>query len=308
MRQELLVESGAIFRCRRRPVEAHVVGMHVDERHAAARRNPVELFLPDVDRRFPQHEKQRRVLRQRVRQLDVIRCAHLSETQNGKIVLHAVGLRLERIGVERRRVVQDVQVLQPVEVVQHEGRAKADRAPVVQVVVDSSARRSNAFRERYSFPSWWRSCTPTSNPASFRKVRSDGGVVYSPSGTKLNDERNPRSISSSASCRQRSRPRLPFDVVGQHEGELLAVGPAWPGVGAGAPPLRRSASSDPRRRRRSAAPATDRRIGPAARSARGMSRLRSQVIKIVRRAAWAHHETPRVGWRRLAMRQELPQP
>src|SRR5881409_869120 len=49
----------------------------------------------------------------------------------------------------------------------------------------------------------------TSNPFEVRKPRSDSGVVYSPSGTKLNEERNPRRISISANWRQRSNPLLP---------------------------------------------------------------------------------------------------
>src|SRR5947207_9843568 len=52
-----------------------------------------------------------------------------------KDCVHAVRLRLERVGVECRGVVLDVQLVQPVKLVQHETGSKADCIPLFQMAV-----------------------------------------------------------------------------------------------------------------------------------------------------------------------------
>ena len=48
----------------------------------------------------------------------------------------AVGLGFEGVGVEGRGVVRGIQIMQPVEIAEHEAGAEADGAPLAQVVID----------------------------------------------------------------------------------------------------------------------------------------------------------------------------
>src|ERR1700694_3044135 len=90
---------------------------------------------------------------------------------------------------------------------------KADRNPTephsFRYRLIFCARFLKSCRELYSLPSWHKSCTPTSNPTVVRKSRRLEGVSYSPSGTKLKDDRNPKFISRSARSRHRSSPLCP---------------------------------------------------------------------------------------------------
>src|SRR5262249_6169897 len=83
------------------------------------------------------HEEHRRILGERVRQLDVAR-AILPLDQERKDRAHSVGLRLERIVLEGRGVVLDVQLLEPLEIVAHEAGTEANGVPGFQVLIDSS--------------------------------------------------------------------------------------------------------------------------------------------------------------------------
>ncbi|PYT04991.1 MAG: hypothetical protein DMF60_13445, partial [Acidobacteria bacterium] len=58
----------------------------------------------------------------------------------------ALWLRLERIGVERGTVVFDLQVVQPIQIVEHEGRPKTKGVPVLKIAVDARS----AFAENPS--------------------------------------------------------------------------------------------------------------------------------------------------------------
>ena len=53
-------------------------------------------------------------------------------------------LRFERIGIEGRHVIVDLELVQPIEVMQHEARAKADCAPFLQVSVDFGGASSKS--------------------------------------------------------------------------------------------------------------------------------------------------------------------
>src|SRR6185503_1153051 len=50
--------------------------------------------------------------------------------------IDTIGLRFERIGVERRGIVEHLEVVNPIEVVVHEARTKADRVPLLEVLID----------------------------------------------------------------------------------------------------------------------------------------------------------------------------
>src|SRR5450755_3815358 len=71
------------------------------------------------------------------------------------------------------------------------------------------ALAANSLFEAYSFPSCSRPCTPTSNPCWFSLAGKSGGTEYSPSGTKLKDERKPWRASSSINRLTRLRPLEP---------------------------------------------------------------------------------------------------
>jgi len=47
-------------------------------------------------------------------------------------------LRLERIGVERRCVILNIEVMQPIELAQHKARPKTGSFPFTKIVIDPS--------------------------------------------------------------------------------------------------------------------------------------------------------------------------
>ncbi len=63
--------------------------------------------------------------------------------------------------------------------------------------------------EEYSFPSCCRPWTPTSKPACCIFSRRASGRRYSPSGTKLKEDRKPYFASKSINCSTRTSPLVP---------------------------------------------------------------------------------------------------
>ena len=110
--------------------------MHVDQDHPAARRYPVDFFLPDVHRLFFEDKENRGVLWQRIGQFNIAAALRTRnpERENG---LRPLRLRFERIGVESRGVVLDLQLMQAIAIMQHEAGTETVRAPRRQVVVDA---------------------------------------------------------------------------------------------------------------------------------------------------------------------------
>src|ERR1017187_2456953 len=103
--------------------------MDVHQSHATMLRNPIEFSLPNVDGLFPQMKKERGILRQGVRKLDVagagggVRgpgCGVRTRSPEGKDGVGAVWLRLKRVGVERGGVVENIEIVQPVQIMKHE--------------------------------------------------------------------------------------------------------------------------------------------------------------------------------------------
>jgi hypothetical protein len=64
----------------------------------------------------------------------------------GEDGVHSIGLRFERVGVERRRVIKNVEIMQPLEVMQHERGAESGCIPFVDVAVNPA----RAFGEMFS--------------------------------------------------------------------------------------------------------------------------------------------------------------
>src|SRR5688572_14040616 len=73
--EEFHVEIRGITTAIRPPVpflaEVHIVRVDIDEGHSTMLGNPIELALPDLDRRLLHVEKQRRILWKRVRKLNI---------------------------------------------------------------------------------------------------------------------------------------------------------------------------------------------------------------------------------------------
>ena len=69
--QNVSVESDRIGMVTAFSIQPHVVRVGVEQDHASVLCNPVHLLLPKVDRALLQQQKERRILGQRVRKLDV---------------------------------------------------------------------------------------------------------------------------------------------------------------------------------------------------------------------------------------------
>src|SRR5262249_53588839 len=107
--------------------KAKVIWMHIQQRHAAVLGDPIEFLEPNVGVALPEEQEQCRVLWQRVRQLDVAVSPHVRSyfapvcclsNPKRKNRAHSVGLGFEGVRVEGRRVVSNLEIPQPVEVVE----------------------------------------------------------------------------------------------------------------------------------------------------------------------------------------------
>src|SRR5690348_606327 len=103
--------------------------MHNQKRHPSVSSNPVQFLLPDSNRLLLQYYEKVKVLNQSVRQLHKPTPigSGYPKWKNG---LDAIGLRFERVSVKRGRVVKDVQVLHPAQVVKHEAGTETLRVPL----------------------------------------------------------------------------------------------------------------------------------------------------------------------------------
>ena len=93
--------------------------MGIQRGHAAVRGDPVELLLPDPDVLFLQDDEKAVVLGQGIGQLDVSPRAVLVARDEGENGADAVGLGLERIRIECRAGMLDVQLGDPIQIAEH---------------------------------------------------------------------------------------------------------------------------------------------------------------------------------------------
>lgn len=61
-------------------------------------------------------------------------------------------LRLEGIRVEGGHVIQDIEVMQPVQLAEHEARAEADRTPLAEIAVDAFRLAAETFSRLIQVP------------------------------------------------------------------------------------------------------------------------------------------------------------
>ena len=227
--EEVFVQPHVELARARAPIEVRVVGMYVHQRHAPALHDPIELPSPGVDRRFVQQHEQRRILRQGIRQLHVPRPVVASHPER-KDRVRAVRLRLEGVDVEGGGVVEDVEVANPAELVEHERRAETHRSPCLEIPVDGAGVRGKALARHVQ------------RAVMMEVVHADFEAV---AGQQVTDPRRQDVRAFRHEVERRLNPVSPvgfgevkapvqaaraIDVVGDDEGELLAVRPARPSV------------------------------------------------------------------------------
>jgi hypothetical protein len=157
-------------------VECHVIGVCIEQRHSAVSGDPIEFLEPDGGGGFAEQEEQGGILGERIREFNVAaggggrrwemgdgrwgrfpichvrtsisfcgRCpnSHLPSPISARGLdpkweygTDSVGLGFEGVGVEGGTVVLDVEVVEPIELTEHEPGAEPDDVPVVEVTVD----------------------------------------------------------------------------------------------------------------------------------------------------------------------------
>ena len=108
--------------------------MRVNQYHPPVFSDPIEFSFPNGRRLLAQENKHSEVLSQSIRKFHVT--AAWSGNPKRENCINAVRLRLKWVRVESGRVVQDIQLMQPVEPVVHESGAKTHDLPVGQVSID----------------------------------------------------------------------------------------------------------------------------------------------------------------------------
>jgi hypothetical protein len=97
--------------------------------------DPIKLAFPGVNRQFLEHKEKSGILGQGVWKFDVTG-AIVSGHPEGEYRVYAVWLRLEGVGIKGRCIIKDVEVLEPVEIVEHECGAKPDGSPRRQIMIN----------------------------------------------------------------------------------------------------------------------------------------------------------------------------
>src|SRR5512147_2270855 len=122
--RRILVDS------RLRSVEIHVIRVCNHERHASLCSDPVKLSLPYVNSPFAEDDEEGEVLRKRIRKFHIPPMGSVLADPEGKYGPHSVGLWLERVRVESRSVIFDVQVVDPLQDMMHGRRTESHTPPL----------------------------------------------------------------------------------------------------------------------------------------------------------------------------------
>ena len=204
--------------------------MHVEHGHATVLRNPVELLLPNLNALLLQEQEERKILRQRVRQFDVAGTARRGNPER-KNRVHAVGLRLERIGVEGGAIVIRLEVVQPFEVVVHEARAETGRLPFAQVAVDARGVASE-FLARPVELAVVMQIVDADFKTIFRQERAELGrdAIVALRHKVERGTKTARHLQLSQSATA-FKTACALNIVGEDEREFFPVGPAAPAGG-----------------------------------------------------------------------------
>src|SRR5207248_1443714 len=111
--------------------------------------DPIEFSHPDFRRLLLQQHEEREVLRKSIGKFNVtvgrrvdgclsilVRVAIWIRNPEGKDRVAALGLRFEWIRIESGRIVLHVEVVQPIEITQHESRSESRRSPLARISVN----------------------------------------------------------------------------------------------------------------------------------------------------------------------------
>ena len=212
--------------------------MHVDLGHATTAGHPVEFPQPDFRSAFTKEQKQGRILRQCVGQFNVAvpdfrfwksgRGARHPEWKNGSRV---VILRLERVCVEGGGIVLDVQIMKPLQVVQHEAGTKSLRAPFFQIAVDAPRLFEELFAPPVKFPVVTQIMDADFKPVSHQFLAQCGRDTIFAFGNEIERGTEAERLFELHQLAAFGQAVRTFDVVGEHQRKFFPVRPARPAGG-----------------------------------------------------------------------------
>ena len=218
----------------RASLHRHVIGMGIEQDHPAVGGDPVEFPFPDIDGFFLQDEEQRGILTQRVRQL------HITFRDRGtplgirpvdpkrKDGMPAFRLGLERVGIERRGIVLDLQLVEPIEVLQHETGPESVGIPLLQMLIDAHRLPFKSGEGGKKMP-----IVPEIVNSDFKPIGGEfppqfrGHPVRS-FGNKIEGTPETERLLSPHQFRAFPQAGRSFDIVGQHQTEFFTVRPPGP--------------------------------------------------------------------------------
>src|ERR1017187_3057342 len=122
------------------PSKAQIIRVHVDQNHASMLSHPIELFEPNVWGELPKNQKKSRILRQAVGELDIsstIRAVRRRRHPKREDRPGGGGLRLKGVCIESRGIVLDIEIVQPIEFVEHEAGSKPGCGPFLHIGINS---------------------------------------------------------------------------------------------------------------------------------------------------------------------------
>ena len=228
MFQKLLVVHGRI--CLKPGLtcpEMQVVGVDYDDYHASPIGEPVELAFPDEDVFFPQDQEKGVVLWEGIWQFHVPRTAAPSGDPAGEDGAKGIGLGLEGVCVEGGRVVGDVQVRDPIQVVVHGGGAEAHGPPFLEIPVDPAGLALEGLPGFEHVPVVGEAVEPHLEaliPHLLQKVHGDRVLL----GNEVERRAEAQVLLHLHERTAVGHAPGPLHVVGEDQGELLAIRPALP--------------------------------------------------------------------------------
>ena len=128
--KKILVDGDWIFVPIPLALETHVIGVGIQQCHAAMLGNPIKLAFPNVYVLFAKNPEKSEILNQRVRKLHIaasVRTRH-PEWKDGA---RAIRFGFKRIRIKGGGVIFHVQDMQPLQFVLHQRRTKPGRIPLL---------------------------------------------------------------------------------------------------------------------------------------------------------------------------------
>jgi len=215
--------------------------MNVNQCHPAVLRDPIEFSHPDFRRLLFQQYEEREVLRKGIRKFNVTagrrldgwslipdRFAIWIRDPEGKDCVPALGLRFEWIRIESGRIVLHVEVVQPIEITQHEPRSESRRSPLARISIDSRGVPREPATRGKEMAVVFKIVYPNLEAVGSEFLPQFNWDAVAPFWNKIKGRAESELLLQFHQGPTSSEPGFALDVVRQNKRKFFVPRPAWP--------------------------------------------------------------------------------